>query len=168
MKQSDENKGSFRLSEEDYIRFKSIAAPIAHDPRVMRMQEYIQHGQVTTYDHCINVARTAFWLNCHFHLGADEHKLVRAALLHDYFLYDWHDKGDHLHGYHHPAIASSNAREDFELTYAEQKMIESHMWPLTLFHIPTSRGGWILMLVDKLCSSGEIINDRYSKISRLF
>lgn len=147
----------FRMTEDESKQFEAITAPVVTDPRVTRMKKYIQHGNKSTYDHCIDVARMAFLINRRFHVGADEKKLVRACLLHDYFLYDWHTKGDHLHGYHHPSIAGRNAEADFSISKKEKKMIETHMWPLTFLHFPTSRGGWLLTLADKICSSREVI-----------
>ena len=155
---------AFRLNEKEFRRFVKIAKPIAGDEKVRRMKEFIQHGDKSTYDHCLSVAYTAFLINRRLHIGAKEESLVKAALLHDYFLYDWHSKGDKLHGYHHPSIASANAGSDFDLSEHELKMIETHMWPLTLMHIPTSRAGWVLTMADKICSSGEVVYSRYSTI----
>lgn len=147
-----------KLTKEEDRRFKELASPVAEDPRAVRMRDFIQHGNKSTYDHCLDVARTAFVINRRLRIGADEEKLVRACILHDYFLYDWHTKGDHLHGYHHPLIAGRNAEADFNISKKERRMIESHMWPLTLLHIPTSRGGWLLTLADKICSSREVFH----------
>ena len=48
-----------------------------------------------------------------FHLKVNEKALIRGALLHDYFLYDWHikRKGHHFHGFTHPATALRNAEK---------------------------------------------------------
>jgi uncharacterized protein len=159
-------RSAFRLTDREFLRFIRLAKPVAGDERVRRMKEYVQHGDSSTYDHCLSVAYTAFLINRRLHIGAREESLVRAALLHDYFLYDWHDKGDKLHGYHHPAIASANAGADFDLSDIEMKMIESHMWPLTLMHIPTSRAGWVLTIADKICSSKEVVSSRYLNIKK--
>ena len=75
---------------------------------------FIQHGSVSVHSHSIRVAECSLKLekfleklgiHCH------ERDLVRGALLHDYFLYDWHDKYSHekLHGFHHPNVALENA-----------------------------------------------------------
>ncbi|MCR5748276.1 MAG: HD domain-containing protein [Lachnospiraceae bacterium] len=146
-----------KLEPDEFKTFTILARPIAGDIRVRQMRNFIQHGRRNTYDHCLSVAYTAFLLNRRLHLNADEEQLVRAALLHDYYLYDWHYKGDKLHGYHHPTIASDNAARDFNLSNTELEMIKSHMWPLTLFHFPTSKGGWLISIADKICSCEEII-----------
>ena len=148
------------LSVKEEREFQEKIRSIAWDPRCLRMKHYIQHGSITTYDHCMNVAREAFWLNRKLRVHADERQLVTVAFLHDYFLYDWHTHGDHLHGYHHPHIAAVNARRDFGISKEEGKAIESHMWPLTLFHAPSSRIAWLVTLADKICSSKETLFER--------
>lgn len=67
--------------------------------RLNETKNYIQHGSISVYTHCVNVARMsvkiAKWLPIQVNMDA----LVIGALLHDYFLYDWHDgKGRHFHG----------------------------------------------------------------------
>ena len=150
----------FSLTPGEYVIFDGLISPYIEDPKILRMKDFIQHGNISTYDHCIDVAKTAFAINRRLNAGVDEFHLVRVCMLHDYFLYDWHDHGDKLHGYHHPEIASYNALQDFQITDSEQEMIRTHMWPLTLFHMPRSKGGWILTFADKICSTREIIEDR--------
>ena len=78
---------------------------------VKQMDNYIQHGTTTTLEHCENVAWISYLINEKLHLNADEKKLVEAAMLHDLYLYDWHD-GDpsrKTHGFDHPEIACINA-----------------------------------------------------------
>jgi uncharacterized protein len=140
--------------------FRRISRPYLRDPRFRKLRSYIQHGNTSTYEHSLNVARTAFGLNRRLRLRADEESLVRAALLHDYYLYDWHTFGDKLHGYHHPSIAAQNAERDFGISGKERKIIESHMWPLTLTKLPASREAWLLTAADKYCSIREILGRR--------
>lgn len=156
----DCGNGHFMMTVEEQEEFNHLMAPLAGDPRVLRMRQYIQHGRVTTYDHCLAVARTSYELNLRLHLHAHVGELLRAAFLHDYFLYDWHTRGDHLHGYHHPGIAAGNADRDFHLTKRERSCIETHMWPLTLFHMPSSKEAWIITLADKICSTRETLTKR--------
>ena len=85
-----------------------------------------------------------------------------GALLHDYFLYDWHDKYSHekLHGFHHPHVALENASREYQLTPRERDIIRKHMWPLTLFHIPRCREAWVVTTADKYCSLKETLLER--------
>ena len=80
-----------------------------------------------------------------------------AALLHDYFLYDWHDKdpSHRLHGFTHPRRALENAAADWELTDRERDIILHHMFPLTPLP-PRSREAWLVCLADKLCAVQEM------------
>lgn len=148
------------MKEHEEARFRELSRDLTEDIRVRRMSQYIQHGSTTTYDHVLRVARTAYRLNHILHLKADDHSLIRASILHDYYLYDWHQQGDRLHGYHHARIAADNALRDFAISPAEQAMIQSHMWPLNLFSIPLSRGGWLLTIADKIASAQETVMDR--------
>ena len=68
------------LSETEHSCLRGILQAYEKDPRVLEMDNYIQHGSVTTYQHCWNVARVSFWINRRFHLGADETALAVGAL----------------------------------------------------------------------------------------
>lgn len=133
-----------QLSEIEREQLYAIVEKYDHHPDVQRMREYIQHGSVTTYQHCKNVALVSFWLNRRLHLHADETSLAVGALLHDFYLYDWHTTGTfhglrrlfEMHGFSHPGYACVNAKRVFSITRKEQSIIASHMWPLTFRHVP--------------------------------
>ncbi len=124
--------------------------------RIERNHDFIQHGSTSLYQHCRNVAMVSLKIASFFNARIDESSLVRGALLHDYYLYDWHDKSarPHLHGYVHPGIALRNAMQDFELNETEQDIIKHHMFPLTPVP-PRTKEGWIVTLADKFCSLYE-------------
>ncbi|MDO4284584.1 MAG: HD family phosphohydrolase [Eubacteriales bacterium] len=124
------------------------------------MKSFLQHGQISTYDHCVCVARMSFLLNRRFALGADEESMVRGAFLHDFYLYDWHDctqRAGRWHGFRHPAIALANAERLYPLNAKERDIIRSHMWPLTFLHWPHSREALLVCLADKICSTRETL-----------
>ena len=110
-----------QLSEIEREQLYAIVEKYDHHPDVQRMREYIQHGSVTTYQHCKNVALVSFWLNRRFHLGADETSLAVGAFLHDFYLYDWHKRSSfrglrrlfEMHGFAHPGSACVNAERCF-------------------------------------------------------
>ena len=110
------------------------------------------------YQHSLRVARVACKFAAALSLTVDRDALIRGALLHDYFLYDWHeaDPSHRLHGFRHPSRALQNAREDFELTATEEDIIAHHMFPLVPIP-PHTREGWIVMLADKVCALEETI-----------
>lgn len=146
--------------------FYEIIAPYLSSRKVQQMKQYIQHGNVSTFEHCVDVAKLCFTLNRGWNLGAEEETLVTAALLHDLYLYDWHakDRGLHrLHGYRHPGRAAKNAARYFGVNREVQKIIQTHMWPLTITRIPRSREAWILCLADKYVSWKESVTKRKKK-----
>ena len=129
------------------------------------MKDFKQHGCVSVHDHCLRVAETSLKINeklkkLKMHLN--ERDMVRGALLHDYFLYDWHDKKARrkLHGFYHPGEALKNAERDFDLTKKERNIIKQHMFPLTITKIPTNRESWVVSIADKWCSLVETVKMR--------
>ena len=123
----------------------------------------IQHGDVSVYEHSIRVAETAVELARGLRLKVSERELVRGALLHDYFLYDWHTDGKdagnvhpRLHGFFHPGTALKNAKRDFDLTRRESDIIRKHMWPLTIVP-PACREAWLVTAADKYASLMETL-----------
>ncbi len=147
-----------KLTNQENNQFLQHLTGILHTKETALMKHCIQHGRISTYDHILSVAKLSFYLNRRLHLGADEKELVRGAFLHDFYLYDWHKNGyiGRLHGLHHPTIALENASKRYRLTPVERNIIESHMWPLTLFHIPKCRAAWIVCIADKICSAYEV------------
>lgn len=131
-------------------------------------KQFMQHGSVSVYEHSVAVTRmalaaAAFLRRLRVHV--DERALVRGALLHDYFLYDWHvpDKSHRLHGFTHARRALENAERDFVLGEIERNMILTHMFPLNL-RPPKYRESVILCLADKICATRETLSpSRYRK-----
>ena len=133
---------------------------ILESPNFQSTREHIQHGTVTVNAHCINVAKHSLLLADKLKVRVKRRELIRGALLHDYFLYDWHDK-DHinpfkLHGFFHPGRALKNATRDFELTEREKDIIRKHMWPMTIIP-PMCREAWIVTAADKWVSLMETL-----------
>ena len=123
-----------------------------------KTRNHIQHGSKTVHEHCYDVAGYSLWMNRKFRLNCKERDLVRGALLHDYFLYDWHDKGhERLHGFHHPDIALINAGKEYELSFREMDIIKKHMWPMTVIP-PVCREAWVVTTADKYCSLLETLH----------
>ena len=118
---------------------------------------YIQHGRTTTLLHSIAVAFTADMLARLLDRTERVDEIRRAALLHDYYLYDWHvpDRSHRLHGLRHPAFAVKNAFRDFpDLTEHEADAIRHHMFPLVPVP-PRHSTGWIVTFADKHCAFYE-------------
>lgn len=118
-----------------------------------------QHGRVSTCEHSIRVACTAVYLADRGRLWGkvDLRSLIRAALLHDFFLYDWHawDGGAHrLHAFRHSRASLTNAIRDFTLNDIERDSIATHMFPLTPTP-PHYLEGVIITISDKFNATVE-------------
>ena len=107
-------------------------ADIINSPGMQSEKDFIQHGSCSVYEHSVRVTVMCVRLARRLHIKTDMRSLVRGALLHDYFLYDWHipDKSHKLHGFTHAGKALRNAERDFRLNRIEMNMIGSHMFPL--------------------------------------
>ena len=70
------------------------AGAILNDPRFQKLRSFEHHGPANTvYDHSLAVTRAAYRIACALHLSEEETaSVVRAALLHDFFGYDWHSE----------------------------------------------------------------------------
>ena len=138
--------------------FIELVTPIIENEKVKRMDKYIQHGTTSTLEHCISVAYVSFSIAKKFHINCDYNSLIRGALLHDYFLYDWHvsDESHKWHGFSHARMALLNASRDFELTPIEKDIIEKHMFPLNI-RLPKYKESYLVTIADKICSSYETI-----------
>ena len=140
---------------------KDHASDILDSDNFKSTKRHVQHGTVTVHRHCMDVAEYSLLLNNRLGLKCNQHDLIRGALLHDYFLYDWHDKEylsqrRRLHGFWHPGIALKNAEKEYELNDAQREIIKKHMWPLTVVP-PTCREAWVVTAADKYCSLMETV-----------
>ncbi|MDO5396459.1 MAG: HD domain-containing protein [bacterium] len=133
-----------------------ILERLAENPHMEEMDRYIQHGDTSCLLHTVAVAYYSMKLAEKLRIPVHKRELIRGALLHDYFLYDWHDGKPErkIHGFTHPATAARNADRDFKLKRLEMDIIQRHMFPLTP-KPPASREAWLVCLVDKGCSLYE-------------
>jgi len=140
-------------------QFAELIKDLFESDVVKQMDKYIQHGTTTILEHCENVAWISFLINEKLRLNADERELVKAAMLHDLYLYDWHerDSSRKLHGFAHSEIACNNVMKNFSMSEKGLEAIRSHMWPLNITKIPKSREALIICLADKYCAIIETI-----------
>lgn len=149
-----------KLTDKETAFFFVIIYELCQHEKLQEMSKFIQHGRTTTLIHCITVAYYSYWLTRKLRWRMDCKSLIRGAMLHDFYLYDWHipDKSHKLHGFIHPALALKNSRKYFKLNKIEEDIIEKHMWPLTLTRIPRCREAALVCLIDKCCSLAETFN----------
>ena len=149
----------YKLAKELFSRGKDIIL----SPEAQVLKTFTQHGETTVFEHCVAVAKYSL-LMAHFlertlKIEIDKDSLVRGALLHDYFLYDWHDKavkGRRIHGFTHPGVARRNADRDFGLNDLEKDIISKNMFPLTPIP-PMHRESFLVNLADKWCALAETL-----------
>ena len=145
------------------IEKQNILSALQAENHVQKMKQFIQHGRISTFEHCSRVADLSYKIDRHLSLKSDLKVLLTGAMLHDFFLYDWHayDNGVHrLHGFSHAAAACRNAREYIGIDDRTDHVILSHMWPLNITRIPRSREAWIVCIADKIVSARETLFDR--------
>lgn len=151
------------MTQQQQKEFNLYMEKLLADEKIKQMSKFIQHGNTTCLMHCKTVAYYSVVFVHKFHIRVDMKSLIRGALLHDYFLYDWHEaKLGNLHGYRHPGIALRNAMSDFDLTEIEQDIIRKHMFPLTLY-LPKYRETVIVCLMDKYCTLREFFGKLLKK-----
>ena len=136
-----------------------IVEELKNDGRYAETKDYYQHGNTTVYKHCVNVAVASCRIADLLNLKVDSRALIRGALLHDYFLYDWHEKDSshRFHGFRHSKTALENAKKEFNLSETEKNIIICHMFPLTVIP-PCTKEAWIVCVADKWCATGEVIS----------
>ena len=135
-----------------------VGADILNSNGMALEKGFIQHGNVSVCEHSLSVAVMCLRIKKYLPFKVNTRSLVRGALLHDYFLYDWHvaDKSHKWHGFRHARSSWKNARRDFALNAVEENMILSHMFPLNL-SVPKYRESVILCIADKICALSETV-----------
>ena len=138
---------------------RETVAALERTGRFRELRDYAQHGGVSVYDHSVRVARAALNLARKLPLRFDCSSLVRGALLHDYFLYDWHtpDARRPNHALFHARVAWENAERDYGLNRIEADIVRRHMFPLVPIP-PRTREGWIVCWADTCCALRETVN----------
>ena len=148
------------ITEEPEVLLHRYGDDILQSSSFQSMKAYNHHRNSNTYAHCVSVALRALEIAKKKKKKVDPEALVRGCLLHDYYLYN-HRTEERIpwHLIRHPKVAAANAKRDFNVDETVERMIRTHMWPLTLFHFPTCRESWILMEADKSVS----VHERYPK-----
>lgn len=152
-----------RFVDEVYVpddaEYIAAVSDILYNASFQKMKEYPMHGTTSCMGHCIAVSYLT-WNTCK-KLGWNATEAARGALLHDLFLYDWHEHyketGNAFHGLSHPKVALENANREFKLTPMEQDIILKHMWPLTPVP-PKYKEGYVVLYYDKICSTRETLS----------
>lgn len=146
---------------DDYKEFYSHAEEILKHPKFQEQKKYTHHKGITLFDHSISVAYRSYRIAKKLRL--DKRAVVRGALLHDFYLYDWHIEGKKKrkslfkkHGFTHAKEAFDNAKQYFTLSKKEKDIIVKHMFPLN-WRPPRYLESWIVNFSDDFTSLSETI-----------
>ena len=151
--------------------FFEYTQDILQHPRFKALQKLPHHGKNNSvFQHSVAVAMFAFKTAQLLGLsGEDARSVTRAALLHDFFCYDWHSdrfkrfsrryrgiqRLTHMHGFIHGPLAAARAERFFELNEKQREAIRVHMFPLYL-SMPKHKEAWIVTFADKVVATREI------------
>lgn len=143
----------------EYLNELKQYTHILENENFKKLNNFIAHGKTTTLAHSINVTKQSIKISKIFNIKINQNDLIVSALLHDLFFYDWHHspKGTGLHGFTHAKLASENAKELFNVSDNIVKIIKSHMWPLNITKVPTSKEAIIVCIADKICAVRETL-----------
>lgn len=120
---------------------------ITKDPEYMKLNAIPRHSFTNTYDHSVRVALASVLIAEKLHMKPKY--VVKAALLHDFCLIDYHlisPAQNRVYAFKHPKDAVLNSKK-FGLSKAEEKAILSHMFPLG--PMPSNKEGWVIASADK-------------------
>ena len=149
-------KPKYLLPKKEQDFFFQITKEIIYTENFLKLKQFRHHGNISTYTHVIKVAYLSFSFAVKHQFKIEKKELIRAALFHDLYFYDWHDKhnGVHLHGLFHPAKAVKNATRLYQISKREKKHMAHHMFPLTLIP-PTTKEGWLICIFDKVAAKSD-------------
>ena len=140
-------------------QYLNYVSDLMQDTAVQSMRLLPQHrAGVSCYHHSVLVSY-ASWRVCDW-LGLDARAAARGGLLHDFYLYNWRDAASHpgiRHGSQHPEVALRNARARFSLTWREEDIILSHMFPYTPTKVYRCLESAVVSTMDKLCAAAELV-----------
>jgi len=150
------------MDQSRHSDFQSLTREFMEHEEFLKLAGINHHGN-SILDHTIKVSYLAW--KAGILPGLDRKSMVRGAMLHDFFLYDWKKKSPErkrkfyeifkMHGFTHPAEALKNAKLYFDLNDIEENIIKRHMFPLTPVP-PLYAESWLVTLCDKWVSLSEI------------
>ena len=136
-------------------KYLEYTEDLLSDETVRSMTQYHHHREVTTHFHSVYVSYTVFRM-CDRLMPKYERQIIRASLLHDFYLYEWYtEKHDEYHIWYHPKQAVKNIEEHFgKMSDMQRNMVMSHMFPACREN-PHSIGAWLLTVADKYCATAD-------------
>ena len=154
-----------KIKDEEYLY---IIDHILKNDEFKKMSD-IKHHNTTRMDHSLKVSYYSYIIAKSLKLDYED--VARGGLLHDFYTEEIRkcnkikDKVL-LFSTKHPNDALINASNNFELSEKEANIIKSHMFPVD-YRIPKYAESWIVSLVDKVLSFGEVSKRFSSKLGYL-
>ncbi|MGM9625834.1 MAG: phosphohydrolase [Eubacteriales bacterium] len=145
------------MKQKSIKEFACLIRDITHSEDYRVMKERRHHVKGSVYDHSVKVAYLCYRHYKRFGTKIALPEFIRGALLHDYYLYDRHNKAasPRFHGFVHPRYALGNAKQRYpDLTRIERDMILRHMFPLTPIP-PRTKAGWLICFYDKVAAVSD-------------
>lgn len=163
-----------KRKKERIHQFGLIIKDIKNKPYFQETKNYKHHGgNNTIYKHSIKTAYCVFIFCLLFHINPNITKsAVIAALLHDFFGYNWADpyekqaqlwkkekglnKIKKMHAFNHGYEAIINSEKYINLNDHQKDAILKHMFPL--YPIPPKHiEGWLITIADKIIATQECL-----------
>ncbi len=145
------------LTNENAAEFFDCIGDLYYSDEVQSLKKFPQHSTIDRLDHITSVSYMSYVYAKKYNM--DFRRVARAAILHDLYYYDWHDKArwHRPHGYKHPRFAVNNAKKLYpEISDFEENIILRHMWPLTVIP-PATKAGYLVSFADKYCAARELL-----------
>ncbi len=152
--------------DEEYLL---IINNIMHNEEFQKMNN-IKHHNTTRMDHSLKVSYYSYKIAKALKL--DYKDVARGGLLHDFYTEEISNCDSIkdkllLFSVKHPNEAVINATNQFELSEKEINIIKSHMFPID-YKVPKYAESWVVSLVDKVLSLGEVSKKFSYKLTYVF
>ena len=168
-----------KLTDLEKQELEEIYQRFYNDEKIQRMKDIPMHRGSNCFLHSFRVVKLSI-KNALRHKDVNLKNILIAAILHDYYLYDWRTDGSKKkhHASKHPQIAIENAERDFGVGEEVKAIIESHMWPINIKIFPKTTEARIVDLADTVVATKEALTSikykskrmdkYYTSISKLF
>jgi uncharacterized protein len=135
------------MKDDTYEEYLSLVKDILYDDDFIKLKNCNHHG-TTRYDHSLKVSYSAYKIAKKYKLSYEE--VAISALLHDFFNNEDASLKERFKAtFTHPVEAENNARDKFNITEKEAKIIRCHMFPINLT-LPRDRESWVVTICDKI------------------
>lgn len=154
-----------KIKDKEYL---FIINHILENNEFQKMND-IKHHNTTRMDHSLKVSYYSYKIAKSLNLDYED--VARGGLLHDFYINEIRNCNKIrdkilLFSVRHPKEAAINASNNFDLSEKEVNIIKSHMFPVD-YRIPKYAESWIVSLVDKVLSIGEVSKRFSNKLGYL-